>query len=205
MNKPILHDGRTDAEKRYDLERTGELYIKPTDDAEPVMPANPSPLLLDMIAWAKVEIDTAREADRIIAEHRAAEFARGYRDGQAIGRALIAGDEEEEDDAGDDTELFGALADGTPMYGYMETMHDGPRQRYGCVIAYLAIDGWSITADDAGHLSGNNTGQKIEFDAATIEQIRTLRTLLLSDTCERLLAAAEAWGRGDTEPPAFAA
>lgn len=68
MTTPILHDGRTDAEKRYDELKSGAAYVKPEAPSDQEYEQ-----LLDSV-WSRVTaiIADADDADRIIAEHRAA-------------------------------------------------------------------------------------------------------------------------------------
>ena len=44
----------------------------------------------------------------------------------------------------------------------------------------------------------------LDIEAIHMPQIVALRDLLNSGAFERMVIAAKAWGRGDTEPPTFA-
>lgn len=52
---------QAEQERLYDLERSGQLY-----DKAPVMPANPSALLIDLVGWADEQITLAQQADTLI-------------------------------------------------------------------------------------------------------------------------------------------
>jgi hypothetical protein len=94
---------------------------------------------------------------------------------------------------------FGELADGTPIMGIFDGVN-GTYHRDSCVEA--APGDWTIVGSaDGGFAFGNDV---VDIEQITMPQIIALRKLLNSDTFERMVMAAEAWGRGDTEPPAFA-
>lgn len=164
---------QAEQERLYDLQRSGELYRKPRG------------LLL---AVADVIDDEAAIAAWIDKE-RAAE------DTDAIISLL------EEIDGGDrepDPEAFGTLADGTPIMGVFDGVN-GVYHRHSCVESTL--EEWHITAGADGVFSFGTDG--LDIDPITMPQLRALRELLNSGTFERMVLAAEAWGRGDAEPPAF--
>lgn len=93
---------------------------------------------------------------------------------------------------------FGALPDGTPIMGEHDPIF--PRQRTGCV--WADVGDFSITASADGISTQMGA---IDLEGATPDDLAALRRLLLSDTCDRLFAAARAWENGEPEPPTFAA
>jgi hypothetical protein len=104
-----------------------------------------------------------------------------------------------------DRQPFGTLADGTVMYGGFDTTKAGAGVRSGCVTVNTSA--MMLTADCDGFVSGENRrGDEwsINFDRASLDEIRALRAFLNSDAIERMLVAAVAWRYGDSEPPAFA-
>jgi hypothetical protein len=155
-------DTRTEAERRYDAERTGTLYFPEPTERE-ILTA-----IIDL-APATDEADYNPWADII---------------------DVLAGVEQQR---------FGQFADGTPILGQFNMR--APK-RWGVVHAKPA--GWSFCLDDSGHISGSSAGEEptIDVDGATIEQLKALAALVNAGVFDRLLAAAEAWGRGDAEPPA---
>lgn len=92
---------------------------------------------------------------------------------------------------------FGALADGTPIMG--EHDYTFPDLRTGCVWADVGRFSIVASADGLDTQSGG-----IDLEGATPDDLAALRSLLLSDTCDRLFAAARAWEDGALEPPTFA-
>jgi hypothetical protein len=109
-------------------------------------------------------------------------------------------DEEEREEQRTGAELpFGALSDGTPIMGVYDK--DEPGGRAG--IVHAAVDSFWLSAQDEPNLF-TLQGNGFQLCDLTIEQINTLRTLLIADIPEQLLAAAVAHSRGDAEPPTFA-
>jgi hypothetical protein len=157
-------DTRTEAERRYDAERTGTLYFPEPTERE--------------ILTAIIDLAPATEEDA------------DYNPWDDIIDVL----------AGVEHQPFGTLPDGTPIPGQFDLR--APK-RWGVVHAKLA--GWSFCVDDSGHIGGSSAGEEpsIDFDSATIEQLRELAALVNAGVFDRLLAAAVAWGRGDAEPPAI--
>jgi hypothetical protein len=98
--------------------------------------------------------------------------------------------------AGVEHQPFGTLADGTPILGQFNMR--APK-RWGVVHSRPA--GWSFCVDDGGHISGSSVGEEpsIDIDGATVEQLRELAALVNAGVFDHLLAAAEAWGRGDEQ------
>jgi len=68
-------------ERRYDAERSGELYVKP---APPTLPDNPSDALESILEWIERHFADAEPPAGATPEQ---EFARGYQVGLAIGRS----------------------------------------------------------------------------------------------------------------------
>jgi hypothetical protein len=173
-------DTRTPAEIAYDNLKSGAAYIK--DEYTPLSPA-----------WEAVLGITSNPRDT----------------GSQILDILT-----NDADAGDDEiaiaqwidrtdQPFGTLTDGTVIYGTFDTTAAGAGKRSGCVT--VRTPAINLTADCDGFVSGENGRDdwSINFDGASLEDIRKLRDFLNSGAVERMLAAAVAWENGDSEPPVF--
>jgi hypothetical protein len=149
----------TEAEKiaRYDAARLSPITT-PADDA--------------------IEIEIAKECDRIIAEHRAAEQALSANNGE---------------------EPFGTLRDGTPVIGTFD--RGDPTGRAGIVHAQWGD--WYVSADDDGHISFiADDGSFQSGDDLTMIGLAQVRALLATDVLDQISTAAYAYGRGDLRPVA---
>lgn len=92
---------------------------------------------------------------------------------------------------------FGQLADGSTIWAE----YDVTDERLGVVNAEFG--NWSISADDSGVFNmGDSTRDYWEL---TIDQLRSLRALFVSDVFERMYAAALAWEHGQPVPAACTA
>jgi hypothetical protein len=197
-----MSDTRTEAERRYDAERDGSAYVKPEMTEERIN------ALVDQIApaifarWAAEDaaaglLDNdhtalAQEADRVIAEERGDTYTPLSPAWEAV-LDIVA------DNTNDGAhQPFRQLADGTVIYGLFDTTKAGAGKRSGCVS--VEAMGMGLTADSNGYLSGENRAGDdwtINFDGASLEDIRKLRTLLNSGAIEQLLGAAVAWDNGE--------
>lgn len=92
---------------------------------------------------------------------------------------------------------FGQLADGSTIWAE----YDVDDTRMGVVNAEQ--QGWQLSADDSGVFNmGDGTRDYWEL---TIDQLRSLRALFVSDVFERMYAAAQAWEHGQPAPAACTA
>lgn len=96
-----------------------------------------------------------------------------------------------------DEHPFGQLRDGTPITGVYDK--NEPGDRAGIVHAQVG-DLWLSAQDEPNLFTVHGKGYQL--CDVTIDQINTLRALLVADIPEQLLAAAIAHSRGDAEPPA---
>jgi hypothetical protein len=211
MTKRIL----TEAEKEaiYDAERSGAAYAKPEPADEP----------LTQEAEAIINLLLAHEAKRSAQPNAAPadSFTRGLVDGCRIARKVLDDEEQtdtlieiledvygsDDEDREPDPQPFGTLADGTPIMGIFDGIH-GEYHRHSIVEAEPESGAWHIIGGADGcfsfGLEGIDGGEGIDLDPIYMPQIRALRDLLNSGAFERIIVAAEAWSRGDAEPPAFA-
>lgn len=179
-------DTRTEAERRYDAERDGSLYLRPVAAEIAADHA-----VADPIAALRAQIDATEDY-----ETRRRLIFRLF-------DTIIATDTAPA--GGESDTLAGYLPDGTPIHGeYLIGVE--PKARWGVV----AVDypGWRITMDHDGYFTIANDagGGETLCDEWHMRDLPTRRAavshLLLSDTLERLHAAAVAWERGDMPTPA---
>jgi hypothetical protein len=213
-------DTRTEAERRYDAERNGTLYSKPEPaeqarsplyhelkawidqhldsepDPPPVMPANPSPLLLDLVRWADAHLAReAAEATPISPAVLDVATARQLALADWKGRTKIVPSGALHRYPQLPEVEIGQLEDGTPVLGDFDT-DDTPL----CVIAEW--EGFGIVAGEDGFDMGDQEGDK-EYHHFTLDQWENLKNLVNSGVIDQMLYFGRAWeAQRHSTPPA---
>jgi hypothetical protein len=191
-------DTRTEAERRYDAERSGAAWLKVqaiTDD--PTNDGSEDAIKLRILQeeqarraglFGKLK-EAAQEMDRL---HIGIEnFPADIRDNEACLRWMNEQIATARWELAQRQEPFGVLADGTQIMG---EYNEGERWGVVCV----EVGTWLITADDAGYFSFGNG--RFDIQEVTRADLVQLCDLLNSGVFDHLHATAVAWERGDTEP-----